>query len=182
MTGSIAARRYAQALFSLQKKSGLAALDQCAGDLGALAAVAEGSFELSHLFRNPGFSPREKEAVLGQLAEKLSISPVVIQFCRLLTEKGRLEALSAIARCFGSLLDAEKGVKRGEFITAVPLDEKKQADILAALEKKSGSRLSLEFKVNPAVLGGMLVKIGDNVLDASLKAQLSLLKDIITRG
>ena len=182
MTGSIVARRYAHALFSLEKKAGLPALEQCGADLGALAALLHKSAELVRFFRNPVFNSKEKQTVLGALADKLSLSRTVRDFCYLLADKGRLDALGAIATQYGTMLDGEKGVKRGELITAVPLDEGRQKNLLAQLEKKAGCALALEFKVDPAILGGMLLKIGDKVLDASLMAQLSLLKDTITRG
>ena len=182
MTGGIVARRYAHALFVLEKKAGLPALEQCGADLGALAVLLDKSAELVRFFHNPVFSAKEKQTVLGALADKLSLSHTVRNFCYLLADKGRLDSLTGIAAQYGTLLDSEKGVKRGELITAVPLDEGKRKELLAQLEKKAGCELALEFKVDPAILGGMRLKIGDKVLDASLMAQLSLLKDTITRG
>ncbi len=182
MTGSIVARRYAHALFALEKKAGQAALEQAGANLNDLAALIAQSPELARFFRNPTFSAKEKQAVLAALGDKLSLSTSVRDFCALLADKGRLGALSAIAAQYGALLDAEKGVTRGELVTAVELGEEKRNKLLAQLEKKAGSSLSLEFKVDPAILGGMRLKIGDKVLDASLMAQLSLLKDTITRG
>lgn len=182
MTLSVAARRYARALFALEKESGPDALERCGAELQALAALARESTELARLFRNPVFSAAEKQAVLGVLADRLSLGAAVRDFCGLLADKGRLDALPGIAAWYGTLLDAEKGVRRAELRTAVPLDESARERARAHLEKKAGSALALEFTVDPAILGGMVLKIGDVVLDASLMAQLSLLKDTIMRG
>ncbi len=182
MTGGIAARRYARALFDLGRKKGPKELDRYGADLTALADLADASSALSRLFRDPVFSPEEKRGVLAALAKKLKIGATVLNFAYLLADKGRLEFLRGIAVEYQALADAEKGIARGELVTAVPLDAAKRDAIQQKLEKKAGRSLALAYTVDEAVLGGMVLTIGDKVFDASLRAQLSLLHDTIKRG
>lgn len=183
MTGSVAARRYAKALFDLGLQTGTETLDQWGGEVTDMADMMTQSVDLSRLFRDPVFSPEEKKNVIAALADKLSTSKPVRDFFFLLADKNRLEILPAIAGQYRALVDAEKGILRGEFISAAPLDETKQASVLEQLAKKAGGRtLALDFSVDKTLLGGMVLKVGDNVMDASLKTQLLLLKDTIKRG
>jgi F-type H+-transporting ATPase subunit delta len=182
LTGNIVARRYARALFALGKKSGLPELESHAASLAEMRQALAESPDLARVFRNPIFSAAEKRSVVKNLAKKLKISGPPLNFCLLLAEKGRLGSLEAIAAAFDELLDAEKGVLRGKLLTAVSLDQTKQTAITAQLEKTAKRSLALEFGVDPEILGGVVLKVGDQVMDASLRAQLSILKDTIKRG
>lgn len=183
MTGSVAARRYAKALFDLGRQSGSDSLDQWGGDLARLANLAGENADLARLFRDPVFSSEEKKNVVAALADRLSLGKTVRDFCFLLADKNRLKLLGGIAAEYRTLVDAEKSVLRGVLTSASPLSGEKQTAVLGQLEKKSGNHaLVLDFKVDKSLLGGMVLKIGDNVMDASLKTQLLLLKDTIKRG
>ena len=183
MTGSVAARRYAKALFDLGLQNNAETLDQWGGEVAGMAAMMAESRDLSRLFRDPVFTPEEKKRVIAALADKLSCSKPVRDFFFLLADKNRLEILPAIAAQYQALVDAEKGILRGEFISAAPLDEARQSAVLEQLAKKAGGHtLALDFSVDKTLLGGMVLKVGDNVMDASLKTQLLLLKDTIKRG
>lgn len=182
MTGSVVARRYARAFFDLAKSSGAAMLEQSGKDMAALAALAASNPELLRLFANPVFSSEEKRRVVAALAERLNLGVEMREFCRLMAEKKRLVLLEKIAVEYQALLDAENGVLRGELISAIPLDAARQDAVRANLAKKAGKALALEFTVDKSLLGGMILKVGDTVMDASLKTQLTLLKDTITRG
>lgn len=182
MTGNIIARRYAQALFALGRKTGLPELESYASSLEVLRSALEASPDLVRVFRNPIFTPEEKKKVMAKLAGKLKIGGTILNFCRLLADKDRLRELEGISDMFNELLDAEKGIVRGQLLTAVPLDAPKQAAVIKQLEKKAKRTLVLEFGVSPEILGGVVLKVGDQVMDASLRAQLSILKDTIKRG
>lgn len=90
--------------------------------------------------------------------------------------------LDRIADEHQALLDAERGIVRGEVVSALALDEKTRKTVKDKLEKKAAKTLLLDFKIDESLLGGMLLNVGDNVMDASLKTQLSLLKDTIKRS
>jgi len=183
LTGGTLAKKYARALFSLGKKSGAPQLEQYGAALAGLAGMAAASPALERMFKSPVITVAEKHALVDQLLDKAGTDVTVKNFCHLLADKGRLAALPAIAGCYGELLDAEKGILRGTVITAVKLDAAKQKKLKAGLEKKAGNKkLALEFNVDKSILGGLMLKVGDRVLDASLRAQLTILRDTIKRG
>ncbi|MDR0466172.1 MAG: F0F1 ATP synthase subunit delta [Deltaproteobacteria bacterium] len=183
MTGGTLAKRYAKALFSLGEKSGAPLLEQYGADLAGLAEMVVISPALGRMFKSPVVTAAEKRALVDQLLDKAGADPGVKNFCRLLADKGRLAALPAIAACYGELLDAAKGVLRGTVVTAVSLNAEKQKKLKADLAKKTKSKkLELVFTVDESILGGLMLKVGDRVLDASLRAQLTILRDTIKRG
>jgi len=183
LTGGTLAKKYARALFSLGKKSGAPQLEQYGAALAGLAEMMALSPALARMFKSPVITVAEKHALADQLLDKTGADRTVKNFCHLLADKGRLAALPAIAGCYGELLDAEKGILRGMVITAVKLDAEKQKKLKAGLEKRAGKKkLELEFNVDKSILGGLMLKVGDRVLDASLRAQLTILRDTIKRG
>lgn len=182
MTGSVAARRYAKALFDLARQSGKDVMETTGNDVANFASLVRASTELANFFRDPVFSSEEKHNVTAALAEQAGTGTLVRNFLSLLADKHRLELIEGIAEEYQTLMDVEQGILRGELVSAVPLDEKAQSKVRSQLEKKAGQTLVLDFAVDKALLGGMLLKIGDNVMDASLRTQLSLLKDTIKRG
>ena len=133
-------------------------------------------------FRNPAFSADEKKAVMNQMIEKISVDPMVKNFCDLLADKGRVEMLPAIASDYKAMLDAVIGVLTGELITVSEINEERKSAIKARLEEQAGKKLELDFGTDKDILGGLVLKIGDKVMDASLKAQLQILKENIKRG
>ena len=175
MNGDIVAQRYAKALFALGQQEGMAKLEQYGENLSALEGVLEDSPELVRLFHIPVISVAEKQKVLSQVLDKLDVDPMIKNFCSLLAEKERLPLFEEIA-------EAAWGVVRGKLLTAVSLSKEQQAGILARLEKQTSKQIALKFEVDPSILGGVVLQVGDNVLDASLRAQLAILRDIIKRG
>ena len=171
MNGDIVAQRYAKALFALGQQEGMAKLEQYGENLSALEGVLEDSPELVRLFHIPVISVAEKQKVLSQVLDKLDVDPMIKNFCSLLAEKERLPLFEEIAEAFGKLLDEAWGVVRGKLLTAVSLSE-----------KQTSKQIALKFEVDPSILGGVVLQVGDNVLDASLRAQLAILRDIIKRG
>jgi F-type H+-transporting ATPase subunit delta len=182
LTGDIIARRYARALYALSRGKGLAELENCASSLSALRLSLEISPDLREAFKNPAFTAAEKKEILEALAPRLDMRETVLVFCKLLADKNRLRDFPAIADSFHALLDAEKNIVRGELYTAVPLDEAKKTELSRNLGEKGACELELTFDVSPEILGGLVLKIGDRVMDASLRAQLTILKDAISRG
>lgn len=182
MTGNIVARRYARALFALGKKSGLPELESYSSALAGMRSALEASPDLVRVFRNPIFSADEKRGLVEKIAKKLKFGGTILNFLLLLAEKRRLDHLEAIASVYDQLLDAEKGILRGELFTAVKLENAEQTAIIGKLEQRAKQTLALEFGVSPDIIGGVVLKVGDQVMDASLRAQLSILKDTIKRG
>ena len=182
MAGAVVARRYADAIFALGRKEGEKALTRRGSCLAALGEMIDGAPELAMTLKSPVVSVEEKKGVMGKLLARVKADAVMRNFCFLLADKDRLAFLREIAACYGRRLDAAKGVVRGRFTTAVPLSDEKQAAVKAALEKKSGKAIELTFAVDKDILGGVVLSMGDRVLDASLRAQLGILRDTFKRG
>ncbi|WP_022663238.1 F0F1 ATP synthase subunit delta [Paucidesulfovibrio longus] len=182
MTGNVVARRYAKALFAVGQKSGGEALDAFGKELSALAGVLDGSPEAFSFFKNPAFSAEEKKSVLKKLAEKVAVGQMMQNFCDLLADKDRVDVLPCIAEDFQSMLDQENGVIAGSLVTAFELSDGRKKELTDKLEKQTGKKLDLDFATDADILGGVVLKVGDKVLDASLRAQLDILKEQIKRG
>ncbi len=182
MTGNVAARRYASALFALGKEAGLEEMERCGKSIAALGQAVAQDRKLGDLFQSPVLSVEEKKKVVLAILQEAGGQSVERRFCELLADKGRLPLLPAIAQDYGAMLDQAMGLKRGVLTTAVPLSEGDRADIKTRLEKQTGSKLELAFREDPSILGGLMLKVGDTVLDGSLRAQLDNLRESIKRG
>ena len=182
MTGNVVSRRYAKALFAIGAAKGEADQKTYGEQLVALSESIADAPEAVAFFKNPSFSSEEKKGVLNQLVGKASVDPMVKNFCDLLADNGRVELLPAIASDYKAMMDAVSGVVTGELITVSDLSEERKSAIQANLEKQAGKKLELSFATDKDILGGIVLKVGDKVMDASLKAQLQILKENIKRG
>ncbi len=176
------ARRYAQALLAIGKEKGMEELESYGATFDAFIPLLDQSSDLERLLRAPVISPAEKNAVLAKILGTLEASPIMEAFFRLLAAKARLPLLRAISEAFGRLLDDARGIVRGNVVTAVPLNKRQRDSMTSKLGKKANATLVLGFEVDPEILGGMILHLGDTVMDASLRAQLCALIDTIKRG
>ena len=182
MIGNVVSRRYASALFSIGKEAGMAELERYGASLSALGEAVEKTPKLAEAFRNPVLSSEEKKKVVLSLLDVAGGGAVEQKFCALLADKGRLDLLPAIAADFGVMLDEASGISRGVVTTAVELDEEYMDKIKSKLESQTGRKLVLEFVIEPSIIGGIVLRVGDSVYDASLRAQLDNLRESIKRG
>ena len=182
MIGNVVSRRYAKALFAVGAAQGEAVQKTYGDQLITLARSLEAAPEAMTFFKNPAFSADEKKAVINQLTDRVSVDPMVKNFCDLLADKGRAEMLPAIASDYKAMIDVLTGVISGELITVAELNEERKSAIKTRLEEQAGKKLELNFGTDKDILGGIVLKIGDKVMDASLKAQLQVLKENIKRG
>lgn len=182
MIGNVVSRRYAKALFAVGAAKGEETQAKYGEQLADISASIEGAPDATAFFKNPAFSAEEKKAVLNQLIEKVSVDPMVKNFCDLMADNGRVELLPAVASDYKAMMDAVSGVIAGELITVSELSEDRKSAIQANLEKQAGKKLELSFATDKDILGGIVLKVGDKVMDASLKAQLQILKENIKRG
>ncbi|WP_461209654.1 ATP synthase F1 subunit delta [Desulfocurvus sp. DL9XJH121] len=182
MTADIVARRYARALFSIAKSQGDANMKAYGKDLAEIAATLTENPELLRVFKNPLFSVEEKKAIVDKLLAHLAPSATTKNFCFLLADKDRLSKLPEIEAYYGALLDEANGVVRGQLVTAIELGDAKQEEVKKQLAAQLGKELILDFTADADILGGVVLKVGDKILDASLKAQLNAMKEQIKRG
>lgn len=165
------ARPYAEALFKAVPGTELSSV---VGELGALAAVA--SDPQLHLFAdNPKVTDGQVFDVMVAAA-KVQLSPIVANFLRTVLESGRLAALTLMNAQFQALAKAQQGVSEARVYSAFPVDAAQLADILGPLEKRFGRKLDAKVELDPELIGGVRVVVGDEVLDTSVKARLDRMK------
>ncbi|MFN4116870.1 MAG: F0F1 ATP synthase subunit delta [Inhella sp.] len=166
------ARPYAEALF---KAGGDA---QTAQQLNALAAVAADA-QLRQFADNPKAQPDQVYDLITSVANQL-LSPAMQNFLRTVIDNGRLAALPEIAAQFHALVNARSGISDAAIYSAFPIDDTALAEMVAALERRFGRKLNPTVWIDPALIGGVRVVVGDEVLDTSVKARLEQMKVALT--
>jgi F-type H+-transporting ATPase subunit delta len=164
------ARRYAKALVDLGLETGT--LDALSDEISRAASAYEASADLRQAMENPLVSHAQKKGILTEVAEKLALGPIAKNTLLLLNDRRRLRILPGVAQLLREISDAKKGVLRAEVISAAPLSEAYYGKLLAQLEKMTGKKVVLDKKEDPALLAGVVTRIGDTVYDGSLLARL----------
>jgi F-type H+-transporting ATPase subunit delta len=172
--GSGAAGRYATAMFDLATEEG--ALDVVAGDLSHFSTMLDESRDLERLVRSPVFSAGDQERALTSLLGKAGMSPLSVNFFRLLAANRRLFVSRDAIKGFRALLARERGETSAEVTTAHPLSDQQMSELKAALKATAGGEIRIETRVDPSILGGLIVKLGSRMVDSSLKTKLNKLK------
>jgi F-type H+-transporting ATPase subunit delta len=174
LAGSVA-RRYARALFQIGVDAGtVEALGQ---ELSDLADLFQQSVELRQTLVNPVFKPSEKKAILDRLLPRVTPSPIVQRFAALILDRGRISLLPALARAYRELSDAHAGRVRAVVTSAVPLGASDLERVRRSLERRTKKKVMLEAQVDPSLIGGLVARVGDLVLDGSVRTQLETLRD-----
>jgi F-type H+-transporting ATPase subunit delta len=169
------AGRYAQALFALCQESG--ATDKAAADLAAFAELAASSADLQRFIKSPIFSAEEQVKALDALLARAEIDGVAAKFIKLVAAKRRLFAIFDMIRDFNLLNDARKGVTRADVTVAGALKpEQIEALRNALLDISGGDDVDIAVKVDPAIIGGLIVKLGSRMVDSSLKTKLNSIR------
>ena len=168
------AGRYATALFGLASERG--ALDKVEADLGALSRALQEAPELRRVLRSPIVSREEHERTLESLAGRLDLGDVVRNFVGLLAQKRRLGYLDGVIAGFRALLAQRRGEVTAEAVSAVPLAEGELAELRESVGRYAGRAVNLTTRVDPSLIGGLVVTIGSRMIDASLKTKLQHLE------
>ncbi|MBU1276470.1 MAG: F0F1 ATP synthase subunit delta [Proteobacteria bacterium] len=180
MISLIVAKRYARALLEIGKED--ENLDQYGQELAEVASLFAGSAELEQVLANPAIDFDDRSKLLNTFLDKLGLSPIIVNFFRLLMDRGRIAATRDISGVYARLLDEEKGITRAEVVAAAPLSEEEVGRIKDVLSKLAGSDVVVEVKEDSSLIGGVRAQIGDLVLDGTVKTQLETLKDSLRRG
>ncbi|WP_136795153.1 MULTISPECIES: ATP synthase F1 subunit delta [Desulfosediminicola] len=177
MKQTILARRYAKALFAVGKEQDKF---EAYGDaLQAVAALYNSTPAVADALTNPLYPMDIREKVMTGIVSSMDADKVMGNFLNLLVQKKRAEILPEIAEEYKAMVDDEKNISHGSVISAVELSDELQAKVQATLEKLTGKKVELTTSVDPSIIGGVIAKVGDLVLDGSIKAQLAGLKDSI---
>ncbi len=172
--------RYAQALFDLALETG--ALDAVEADLKALKAACEESKELRLALASPVIPAEAKGKVLTAIGETLGVSKTTLNFIGVLAANRRASALADVIAAFQRLSAAHRGVVAAEVTTAIKLTAAQAKGVKAALALALGMEPEITTHVDPSILGGLKVKVGSRLFDASLRSKLDSLKFALKRA
>lgn len=171
--GGLAAR-YASALFDLadeQKK-----LDTVAGDLAGLKEVIAQSPDLRDFLRSPLYDRVQQGKAMASILEKAGADDLTQRFVQVVARNRRLFAMSGIIEAFLAELARRRGEVTAEVVSATELSAEQQEALRAAIAGTGGNTVNLDLRVDPNILGGLVVKVGSRMFDSSLKSKLQRLQ------
>ena len=168
------AERYANALFELAlENNSLAEIEK---DLGRFSALIAESPDLARLVRSPVFSADEQRRAVGAVLDQAGIGGLVANFVKVVAGNRRLFAVPDIVIAFTRLAAKHRGEITAEVTSAEPLSDKHATALKEALKTSLGKDVTLEARVDPSLIGGLIVKVGSRMIDGSLKTKLNSLK------
>jgi len=167
--------RYALALFALSQETGTT--DETAADLAAFAELAASNADMRRFIKSPVFSAEEQVKALDAILARAGITSVAANFLKLVAAKRRLFAISDMISDFNLLNDARKGITRANVTVAEPLKPEHVAALRSALTDISGGgEVDIAVKVDPSIIGGLIVQLGSRMVDSSLKTKLNSIR------
>ena len=169
------AGRYASALFALAQES--RAAEKVAADLASFTSLTAGSADLRRLVASPVFTAEEQGKAIDKVLALAGISGIAANFIRLVAAKRRLFALSDMIKAYGAMNDAAKGVTRAEVTAAHALNDGQLAALKTQLSDiTKGKSVEVAVKVDPAIIGGLIVKLGSRMVDGSIRTKLNSIR------
>ncbi len=168
------AGRYASALFELAQDQN--AVDAVESDLARIEAMAAESEDLRRLLRSPIYTADEQKGAIGALLDKAGIGGLAGNFVRLVASKRRLFLLLQMIRAYKALNARAKGIVPAEIRVAEAPSPALLDEIRATVRDIAQSEVSLDVKVDPALIGGLVVKVGSRMIDASLRTKLNAIR------
>jgi F-type H+-transporting ATPase subunit delta len=169
MKDTTVAARYARALFMVSEKRGETA--RALEDLEGLREVLRPGSKVGRFLASPETRVQDKRKALRAGLEKSVVSTVIV-FIDLLLRKKRLNEFETIVDEFEAIVEKAQGVRRAHLVSAVGLDRKETEKLQAGLERRTGAKIRLTSEIDPALIGGALVRIGDRVIDRSVRTLL----------
>jgi len=168
------AERYANALFELAEND--RALNELENDVGRFATMHDQSDELQRFLRSPVYSAEEQVRAISAILDQAGIKSLVGNFIRVAAANRRLFAVPEMLAAFRRRLAKHRGEVTAEVTTALPLSAAHVAALKDALKASLGKDVALETQVDPALIGGLVVKVGSRMFDSSLRTKLNSLK------
>ncbi len=168
------AGRYANALFELAQDQ--KAIDAVSADLASLRKALETSPDLARLVKSPVFSAEDHARALTAILAKMGANALTTKFVLLLAQKRRLFILTGVIRAYESQVAKSRGETEAEVTAARALNDAELTELKSALKAKLGKEPRLHTKVDPSLLGGLVVKVGSRMIDSSLRTKLDGLR------
>lgn len=172
-----AARRYAQAALDIAKEH--KTLDRWLSDLKTLGGIF-GDPGVVTTLEDPKLTEEEQKRIVERLLPKGLVDELAMNLLTILLRRNRLSSLPRIVEVFQELYNREKGIVVADVTTAIPLDEAHRKRVANHLSLITGKNIELRLHHNPAILGGMITRIGDELIDASVATRLATLSDRLT--
>jgi len=171
--------RYAKALFALAKENN--AFESMKNDMALLYQCIHDLPELQYVIQSPVIKVSDKVKLFGETF-KSSFSPITLSFITLVLENRREEYLLGISRYFLTLLKTEQGIQSAEIVTAIPLNEELKKSLLHFITTKFKTKVDLNETVDEKLIGGFILRVGDQQLDASISNKLAQIKSSLTNS
>jgi F-type H+-transporting ATPase subunit delta len=168
------AKRYAEALYQIGQES--RTLASLVSELGRVNEVYASSSDLRDILNNPLVSESERQAVLDDIGQRLNLGDTIKHTLTLLAERRRVAVLPSLVRTLSKLNDEREGLVRAEVITAVPYPESYFEKLRRKLEETTQKKVVLETKVDPSLIGGIITRVGNSVVDASIHTRLQAMR------
>lgn len=169
-------KRYAEALYEVAFE--LNKLEEFKEEINAVSRVFNDEPKLKNIFEHPKLSKNEKKDIIDSIF-KGRVSQEILNLCYVVIDKGRESYLTSISKEYTKLSNEKQGIVEAKAITAIPMDDKEMKKLEQQLSKKLGKKVLLSNEVDSTIIGGVLVKIGDKIIDASIKGKLDdIYKDL----
>lgn len=178
MTGPISgvAGRYASALLDTAAEAGPSAIDQVEKDLDQFDTLIKESADLQRLVQSPVFSADEQLKAVTAILDRSGIGGLAANFLKLVASRRRLFAVQQMISAYKALVAARKGVVRADVTLAGQPSSQVEADLKQALRDVAGGDVDMHVKIDPSIIGGIVVRLGSRMLDASLRNKLNSIR------
>tara|TARA_A100001035_G_C27488889_1_gene366658 strand:+ start:53 stop:610 length:558 start_codon:yes stop_codon:yes gene_type:complete len=173
------AKRYAKATFDLAEAENLS--EAILKDLTALKKMINDNEELSRLILSPTFTSTDQTSVMNEIFKKQDVSVLVKNLVNVLIKNRRVNLLVSIINAYDHIMKSNSGEIIAEVITAAELKDDQRQEIISNLEKMTGKEIQIQSKIEPEIIAGIKVKIGSQMIDASVSTKLNNLK-ILMKG
>ena len=172
------AQVYGRSLFEVAREQ--QKLDQLREQLGQFADAVSGNHDLAVFFFSPYFSTKEKQEALGRMLE--GADPILVNFLNLLIENHRMPVIFRIRHEYERLWDEENKTLPVEITSAIELDRATAESLGKKIGERAGRKVTLAAHVDPDILGGIIIRVGNSILDASIRNRLEQLRRHVAQG
>jgi F-type H+-transporting ATPase subunit delta len=172
------AQVYGRSLFQVALEQGK--LDELREQLAQFADAVDQNHDLAVFFFSPYFSTKEKQEALGRLLD--GADPILLNFLKLLIENHRMPVIFRIRHEYERLWDEENKTLPVEITSAIALDEQTTESLGRTIGERAGRKVTLAARVDPDILGGIIIRVGNSILDASIRNRLEQLRRHVAQG
>lgn len=173
LRGAVGAR-YAEALYQIADRDGV--VDAIEQELQAVDAIIRENRDLQKILYHPRITSEEKKSLLSDLLTD-QVSALTIEFLKILVDRQREQYLSDIVACYINLANQARNMTEARVTSAVELTKDEKKKLADVLKKLTGKKVETSYTVDPSLIGGVVVRIGDRVIDGSIRTRLSTMRE-----